>query len=84
MTKTNPDAPAFPSPEVRGPDGCGIHAAELGQSIRQWYAGQFMGHIIATAKAGSEAEIPFLLEKSAQFACAAADAIIAELRKGKP
>lgn len=31
---------AFPLPEARGPDGCGIYAAQYGMSLRDWFAGQ--------------------------------------------
>ncbi len=32
------DIPAFPCPEQRGADGCGIREAADGMSLRDWFA----------------------------------------------
>lgn len=49
MTPENPCA--FPSPEVRSADGCGIYAPEYGMTLRDWFAGQALasrGHLLET------------------------------------
>ena len=38
---------AFPSPDVRGPDGAGIREGELGMDLRDWFAGLALMGILA-------------------------------------
>jgi hypothetical protein len=44
---TDNGGPAFPVPEVRGPDGCGIVEGAPGMSLRDWFAGQALAGILA-------------------------------------
>ncbi len=47
MTDHNRDGgPAFPRPDERGPDGCGIMQGNDGMSLRDWFAGQALGTLI--------------------------------------
>lgn len=50
MTQTKPENPrAFPLPEARGPDGCGIYEAQGGMSLRDWFAGRVIEQCIRNA-----------------------------------
>lgn len=51
MTDTSP--PAFPNPEVRGPDVQGFQAASWGMSLRDYFAGQALVGIIAHHGSGN-------------------------------
>lgn len=46
---TKPSNPcAFPSPEIRDANDCGVMAAEYGMSLRDWLAGQALAGDIAS------------------------------------
>lgn len=47
MTKINDGGPAFPRPEERDGDGCGLREGSDGMSLRDWFAGQALTGIIA-------------------------------------
>jgi len=41
--------PAFPIPDVRTHDGFGVSEGSPGMSLRDWFAGQAIGHIMGAA-----------------------------------
>ncbi len=65
---------AFPVPEVRDSDGCGIMEGSRGMSLRDWFAGQALAGLIA------QEDIAHVT--AAQHAFAHADAMLAERAKG--
>lgn len=44
--------PAFPRTDLYGPDGCGLVEGSPGMTLRDWFAGQAIGAIIAATSAG--------------------------------
>ena len=47
MAKINDGGPAFPTPEIRAPDGTGIQEGALGMSFRDWSAVQIAAGMVA-------------------------------------
>lgn len=47
MAKINDGGPAFPTPEIRAPDGTGIQEGALGMSLRDWSAVHIAAGLVA-------------------------------------
>lgn len=72
--------PAFPFPEIRGADGCGIREGSDGMSLRDWFAGQAlaaMGTWLPPA-AGDQLNADFAMRDRANWAYRHAGAMLAE------
>lgn len=68
---------AFPRPDERGSDGCGIMHGSNGMTLRDWFAGQALMGALAFPMPGPE-KIP---NNAARDAYAYADAMLAERAK---
>lgn len=96
MSGDNPSA--FPFPEIRGADGCGIREGSDGMTLRDWFAGQaLMGfladgsqrHVNEALKQeprfldlGPSGRMSILNEQIASGCYGIADAMLAERSKG--
>jgi len=75
---------AFPFPEIRGFDGCGIREGSDGMTLRDWFAGQALAEAFDHARNNIEvgADMGYLPEEwAAKMAYGLADAMLAERAK---
>ena len=55
------------------------HAEDRGMTKREYIATQIMASVIVKAEARTEADLPFLFQKTAEMSVQAADALLREL-----
>lgn len=76
---------AFPFPETRDADGCGIMEGSAGMTLRDWFSGQALAEAMrwAFTQTSSPVRDDLLPEEwAAKIACGVADAMLAERAKG--
>lgn len=78
----HPNPPAFPSPDERDADGCGIREGSSGMTLRDWFAGQAVGAVIrqcaGDAAFGLPHDIATIEQLFADKAYQIADAMLTE------
>ena len=82
MPRQNDGGPAFPIPDVYGPDGCGIAQGAPGMSLRDWFAGQaLIGFVTVSLQQPGVTTSDNAAKAAARYARGAymvADAMLAE------